>query len=142
MIKIKYYLSHLLLVWGSWHVNISSNLKILIQIHILTLSKWVLPKSKSYFKKKKMEREKREYGKFEIPAILWWVILKLVWYSCLNNNSHYLNTITCIFTTLFNLYIFSQHLNNIIKYFLIVVDGAHTWVLPIFLKSFYFGGSK
>ena len=60
MIKLKYYLSHLLLVWGSWHMNISSNLKNLIQIHILTLSKWVLLKSKFALKKKKMEREKKE----------------------------------------------------------------------------------
>ena len=129
MIKLKYYLSHLLLVWGSWHMNISSNLKNLIQIHILTLSKWVLLKSKFALKIKNW-REKREHGKFEILAVLWWAILRSIWYYCLN-------TTICIFITLFNSYIFPQYLNNITKNFLIdlmeLTSGSHPFFLKVFL---------
>jgi len=48
----------------------------------------------------------------------WTVILRNlgpVWYCYLNNNFHCLNTIICIFITLFYLHIFSQHLNNVTK---------------------------
>ena len=38
-----------------------------------------------------------------------------VWYCCLNNNFYCLNITTCIFTTLFHLHVFPQHLNNVTR---------------------------